>query len=128
MAIPVLEIKGIIEHFAIAEDLLVPRSRFFWISEIVRKIGADELIPHVAGLCLSRSIHVGNFAVRANSHQRVEADFNQTAVVGIRPQQRFFNALAFGDIPEHSQGAGFISYFDYLCRVLTDNQFSILGE
>ena len=82
VSVAATNLQFIVLHPAFPEHLLVARSGLFRLGEVIREVGADELLAREPRDLLGGLVDVGDFAVRRDGHQGIQAGFEQAAVVG----------------------------------------------
>jgi hypothetical protein len=73
--------QRIVGDEASGEDLLISLTGLLGLGEVVGKIGPDQFLARDSGHLDRGLVDVGDFAVRADRHQRVEARLDQAARV-----------------------------------------------
>src|ERR1051326_9109291 len=90
--------QRVIRNGTLGEYLLIPFASFFRFREVVRKVGTDQLLALDAGDLDGRLVDVGDFALGADGHQRVETGFDQAAGVERSGAQSLVRAGALRNV------------------------------
>jgi len=72
-----LEAERVVPYDALPKDALVARPRSVGIGEVAREVGSDEAVSQDAGGFLGGLVDVGDLAVMADGHERVEARLDE---------------------------------------------------
>ena len=71
--------KRVIPHQSLGEDPSVTFLRLVRLGEVVREVGAHQALARYAGHLLGRPVDVGDLALRADGHERLQAGLDQAA-------------------------------------------------
>src|SRR5271157_2596889 len=127
--IDMADLQFIVLNRAFAKGLLVPLPRPFPVREVVAEIRPDQFLARPPSDLLGGMVHVGDGSLRRNCDQRIQAGFNQAAVVGagrgqfngpslntrlqfvVRSPERLFGPLQRADVEVDPRPARNLSLF-----------------
>ena len=99
------QLKRIVAHRTFAEHLLIPGAGLLRLREVIAEISPDEFLARAAGRCFGRGVDIRDLPVRPDGHQRIDAGFQQAAVVDVGQSQRIFSPLALADVASDRRSA-----------------------
>ena len=113
MTVPMANFQLIIADRSCFESPVKTSPSRHGLGKIVGKVGAYEHFPRPSCHRFRCHIGIGDFAIGANCHHRVQTGFNQSACVEtgyprcFRFNQQLFHVPALGNVanhPDHAQG------------------------
>ena len=104
-AVAVADAELVIADGAGSERGLVPGLGAGGIGEVGREVGPDQLVTRDTGHLDRRLVHIGDGAIGADGHERIEARLDQTPVVVVGTLDGHLGQFLLGDVPRDGRRA-----------------------